>query len=230
MIINNTLFVDEYYIPHARPSITNDITTVDAKASNFISKYVRECLIKTLGTRMAVELISNLEEGSTDISNVLKSTADQKWRDLVYGVVYTNPQGESREWRGILYKEFGADVYKSFLVPYVYWHYEQNADSFQGGAAIATPNVKNARVASASPKVTKAFRDFVTHVQGLSWRPDVFSRNGAIGVDWYLGGAVEEISLYQYITDMSNVKTNTDLDKFEKFQGQRWEMPNQFGI
>ena len=43
MIIDNTYFIDEIYISHAKPSITDDVTQVENDIMNFIDEYSRDC-------------------------------------------------------------------------------------------------------------------------------------------------------------------------------------------
>jgi len=45
MIIDNTYFKGELYIPHAKPGITDDVTEVDGAIINFINEYVASVLL-----------------------------------------------------------------------------------------------------------------------------------------------------------------------------------------
>jgi len=88
MIIDNTYFIDEIYLPNAKPGITNSIKSVDANLVRLINERTRECLIKCLGFALFSEFAAVLDNTSPD--GLLPATA-QKWDDLLNGVSYTDP-------------------------------------------------------------------------------------------------------------------------------------------
>lgn len=228
MIASNTDFKNEYYIPHAKPSITSDVTSVSSVMDDFIREYVREAIILCLGERLGERFIFEL---STDVplpANLLKPTADPKWDKLLNGETYTNGDGDSVTWRGMRFKEFNSDVYKNIFTPYVFYQYEKNAHIFRGGAANAIPDVKNATVVSAGPKVINAMRKFIDFVQSRNATPNIIDKGGLIGVDWYSSfGGNKEICLYRYI----NEKNELDPTTFEDFNPKSWDFrTNQYGI
>jgi len=98
MIIDNTYFIDEIYLPNAKPGITNSIKSVDANLVRLINERTRECLIKCLGFALFSEFVAVLDNTSPD--GLLPATA-QKWDDLLNGVSYTDPSGNNVVWRGI---------------------------------------------------------------------------------------------------------------------------------
>ena len=80
MIIDKTYFKGEIYIPHANPSITDGVLSEGAKLNDFIDEYERDCLIKSLGYNLFIQL-----ENEIDITkpNKLKDSTDEKWDFLL---------------------------------------------------------------------------------------------------------------------------------------------------
>lgn len=226
MIIDNSYFIDEIFIPHAKPGITDDVTSVGADMTSFIDNYSREALVKCLGYALFKEFSAQLDSSKP---NGLKDLADAKWNNLLNGVEYTTPSGKLVEWRGIRYKT--GDVYnKSFLADYVYFFYEKSADDDRTGVGNVQQNAKNATNVSKTPKVIAAWRRFYKNVQGESAKPrvivkryDCFGISG-VGIDWY--GQSEFIDLYRFINDTNQTTPNTYAD-FHPFV---FENLNQFGI
>jgi len=222
MITDNTYYINELYIPHAKPSISSDVTTVSAELNDFIEEYERECLIKSLG-ELYIEFESQLDYSET---NGLKSGADSKWDDLLNGKSYTDPSGKSVQWRGIRFKKVSSDTKptRSFLANYVYYNFEENYNSFRSG----TGNVKkpkNVEVVSPAPKVIKAWRKMVEMIQGREPQGNVLVRRMGVGVDWY--NENREVSLYKFINDMNDETADT----YENFTPGYWDgMKNQLGI
>ena len=224
MITNNTYFTNQLYIPHAKPSITSDVTTVSAELNAFIEKYERECLIKCLGFQLFKEFEAQLDSGET---NGLKGGADTKWDDLLNGKEYTDPQGKLVNWRGIRFKNATGDTApnRSFLANYVYYHYEENHDIFRVGVGNVKPKAKNAETASAAPKVIRAWREMVEMIQGREVSGRLLIKNFGFGVDYY--NINQEVTLYKFINDMNDDTPDTYSDFLPGF----WDgMRNQFGI
>src|SRR6187402_1476484 len=114
MIIDNGYFIDEIFIPHAKPSITDDVTAIGADISSFIDVYSKEALQKCLGYVLFKEFSAQL---SSATANGLIAGADVKWDRLLNGTEYVDPSGKTVYWKGIRFKSAG--VYnKSFLADY----------------------------------------------------------------------------------------------------------------
>ena len=224
MITNNTYYKNEIYIPHAKPSVTSDVTTVSAELDDFIEEYERECLIKSLGFQLFS--LFNAELDSTQ-SNGLKVGSVAKWDDLLNGKTYTNGKGDLVSWRGIRFKAKAKDTLptKSFLANYVFYMYEQNSDVFRTGVGYAKGTPKNAEERSAAPRVINAWRKMVDAIQGKEFKREIIVRPFGYGVDYYHDNG--EVTLYQFIIDTNNEVADT----YPDFKPGMWNAyKNQFGI
>lgn len=226
MIIDNGYFIDEIFIPHAKPSITDDVTAVGADMTSFIDTYSREALIKCLGYALFKEFSEQLDPAQ---SNGLKPAADAKWNELLNGKEYTDTAGNLVYWKGIRHKT--GDVYnKSFLADYTYFFYEKSEDDDRTGVGNVKQQAKNARVVSKTPKVVAAWRRFVKDVQGHDRVPTLVRKNFCGhewigGIDWY-GQHDQEVSLYKFIND-ANAASPEIYAKFKPFY---FTNINNFGI
>jgi len=233
MIINNTYFKGELYIPEAKPSITSDVKDVEISIRDFIGEYVQDCLFKCLGSKLSTEFISMLDSNN---QNGLKDAADAKWDDLLNGKSYTDPQGNEVVWRGIRWKSrLEGDYDKSFLAAYVYFFYETNYTTHRTGIGNAKVDAVNAMRVSGSHKVVRAWRKFVGDVQGNESQQPYFEKevigryqydNRLIGADYYRLRDNNQVSLYQFITDQNNLVADT----YEGFNPKFWGSMNNLGI
>lgn len=222
MIIDNGYFKGEIYIPHAIGSITDTIEGIGQDLSMFIEEYVRECLIKSLGSTLAYEFINELDFTT---ENGLKGTADAKWNLLMNGDSYTE-DGVSKVWRGIRFKSNpDKDYDKSFLAYYVYYFYEQDYYLTRSDIGTQKEVGKNAEVVAPTMKVTNAWNKFVKMVQGESLQPTIYQTPLGFGVD-YLGSVNQEVTLYEYI----NYKNDEVADTFAEFTPKSWAFMTRFGI
>lgn len=222
MIIDNTYFIGEVYISHAKPSVVD--VDVDNELSLFIDDYARDCLIKCLGYNLFLEFEAQLDSTK---DNGLKESADEKWDRLLNGHSYTGSDGKDAVWRGIRFKSRTSDdkPTKSFLANFVYWYYERNYDITRAGVGNTKPLPKGAEIVTAAPKVTKAWNKFVELVQGKENVVDIYERFGLIGVDYY-GQGGRDICLYKFIKEM-NIETE---NYYENFEPSEWDNQNQMGI
>ena len=223
MITNNTYYKNELYIPHAKPSITSDVTQVASELSSFIAKYERQCLIMCLGLQLSLEFINKLDSKR---SNGLIVGADQKWDDLLNGKTYNNPNGDFVEWRGIRFKSPGCSTYdSSFLANYVYSKFEQNYDLTRTGIGDGKIQGKNIEERSSAPKVMRAIREMTNMIQGKEYDSKVLERRVGFGIDYYEENM--ETSLYTFIRDMNHLVADT----YDNFKPTYWNrQQNQFGI
>lgn len=224
MVTNNTYYKNEIYIPHAKPSVSADVTTVSAELDAFIEEYERECLIKSLGLQLATEFMNKLDPTK---ANGLVTGADTKWDDLLNGKSYTNPAGEAVEWRGVRYKEKPTDDVpsKSFLANYVFYHYEKNADVFRTGIGYVKGKATNTVERSPAPRVVNAWRKMVDIIQGKEFAPQLIVRHFGWGIDYYYDNS--EVTLYQFIRDMNEATPDT----YANFKPGKWDaFKNEFGI
>lgn len=223
MIIDNTYFVGKRYIPHAKPSITDNVTAIAADIKDFIHDYEVECLTKCLGYSLARDFISKLDSTKP---NGLIDGADEKWDSLLNGKEYTTPNGDLVKWEGIRQKSppTNPTYNRSFLTDYVYFWYEKKDHQIRSGSGTQVNRSKNAETILPTDAVTKAMRDFINTVQGRDISPAVIETRFGIGVDWFQGG--QPITLYKFIND-SNTLT---VDTYPNFNPKKWNMPNVFGI
>lgn len=221
MIIDNTYFIDEIYIPNAKPGITNSIKSVDADLVRLINEKTRECLIKCLGFNLFSEFAAVLDDTSPD--GLLPATA-QKWDDLLNGASYINPEGENVEWRGIRHATDGIVYDRSFLADYCFYWYERNDFIKRSNTGSNRPIAKNATDAKPTIAVADAWNRFVKITQGENSAPRVLANEFGLGVDWFSGGF--EISMYQYIEDINTITPDT----YANFTPKSWTKTNQLGI
>ncbi len=223
-ITNNTYYKDEIYIPHAKPSVTANVTTVSAELDIFIEEYERDALIKCFGFQLYTLFYVELDDTQT---NGLDAGADAKWDDLLNGKEYTNPADDAVAWRGIRYKAKFADALpsKSFLANYVFYNYEQNADIFRTGVGYVKGKGKNVSERSAVPRVINAWRKMAEIIQGREFTTTIITNRFGYGVDYYYDNS--EVTLYKFIRDMNDATPDT----YPDFKPQYWNVfKNQFGI
>jgi hypothetical protein len=222
MIIDNTYFVNEIFIPHAKPSVTDSVTGVAESMIAYIEHYEREALIKCLGYQMYLELVENIDVAQTTL---IKTGADEKWDWLVNGHEYTLEDGTNKAWLGlrvIIPGTTPGNTYKSsLLAQYVYYHYNKSTDTDTTGVGDVIHSGENSETVSKTPKVVAAMRNFVKMVQGEEKIPEIFYNGFGIGVDWYNNTNSYGVSLYEFIKDNGT---------FDKFVQSTFRMPNQFGI
>jgi len=226
MIIDNSYFIDEIFIPHAKPSVTDDITAVSADIASFINTYAKECLVKCLGYALFKEFSAELDSTKP---NGLKTDADEKWNKLLNGTEYTDATGALAEWKGIRFKS--KDVYnKSFLADYVYYFYEKSEDDDRVGLGNVKQVGKNSVSVSKTPKVNAAWRRFFNAVQGGQNFPSIHTMSfpaigvSGFGIDWMAQN--NEASLYSFINN-ANLEAP---DTYKDFKPYSFTNANQFGL
>ena len=237
MIINNTYFKGEIYIPHAKTSITDTVRDIEGEVVDFINEYSRDCLFKCLGSSLFYELESKLNPAN---DNGLIDGVDVKWDSLLNGTSYIDPNTDKEiVWRGIRFKSIPSGSYdKSFLASYVYYFFEEHDFITRSDVGHQIEKARNADVVTPTNKVVKAWRKFVMAVQGgdvLS--PEIIFKNGLIGgnmntqggwmgVDYFNKNNNIDVSLYKFIEDSNLI----DSDNFKDFTPMSWENKNQYGI
>lgn len=209
MIVNNTFYSGELYIPQAKPSITNGIGTDDDFA--FINnQYEEDCLIKCLGSEMYNDLVDNIDTGQ---ANLLKVTADTKWDYLINGERYII-NSKNKSWRGLRFKSpITNSTYNfSLLAYYVFFHYEKHRYSIMSRVGERKISDTNARQVYIDNKAIFAWNKFVELVVGdnKSKRAYFNSFNRLVGVDHFNHSGF--CTLYEYIEDVNNLR-----DSFPNF-------------
>ncbi len=234
MIVNNTYFKNDIYLPHAKVSVTDSVKGVESKLNDYIDEYEQDCLFKCFGSRLYNEFIATLDIAEPTF---IKLGEDAKWGYLLNGLSYTNPNGDDVIWKGIRQKTISLGVStqvdnydKSFLADYIYYFYESNAHVTRANAGSVKPKSANAITVAPTQKVVKAWRKFVELVQGNSNANPFFYKEsliglGGLGVDYYQGNGTE-VSLYQFITDQNELVEDT----YANFEPKIWKDINQFGM
>jgi hypothetical protein len=239
MIINNNYFVGQIYLAHAVQSVSDNVTGVALNLKNFRDKYELDCLVKSLGRVLATEFIPELDDTQ---ANGLKPTADAKWDKLLNGTNYVNEAGDAIRWEGIRRESvIGSGEYnQSFLANYVYWFYHESFHDTVGGIGFQTGKSVNSENADPTPKVTNAWREFVSQVQGeynhYGWHGchsennvEIFNTRYGLGISGFsTNNNTGLVSMYQFILDTNE----TTPDTYEDFNPKNWivENQNQFGI
>ena len=220
MIINDSYFIGEIYIPHAKSDVSDTVTGAKDILDDFIEEYESDCLLKSLGYSLNKLFQAELDSNQT---NGLKVTADAKWDDLLNGKEYSI-NGRTVYWKGIRYSNNNGITYKSFLANYVYFYYLKNEQSKFSNQGTIKNTPSNAINVSSSPKATSAWRRFIKHVQNGFGMPNFIQNRIGYGIDWYSQG--NEINLYSFINDMNNLAPDT----YPSFEPIIWDNLTEFGI
>ena len=169
MITKNQDFVGRYKIPNATDTSPNsDLLGNSTELALFISNLEEECLILVLGYTLYKELEAELDDSEP---NGLKPTADQKWDDLLNG---------KETYKGL----------RELLIAYIFFFFLQNDESDYAGVGVVKEYGKGARSFTTRPKAVKAWRRFFELAQGVTGRPEIWSRrliggtSNGVGVVW----------------------------------------------
>jgi hypothetical protein len=220
MIVNNSYFVGEIFIPHSKSDISDSVIGANESVKDFIDEYESDCLSKSLGYSLYKLFKDELDDTQ---SNGLKVTADSKWNDLLNGKEYVL-NTETLKWRGIRYSNNNGSTYKSFLANYIYFHYLKDYQSRFSSVGVQQSTPQNANIVTSFPKAVNSWRRFVKLVQGNYGLPSVIENYTGYGIDWY--GSSSEITLYQFIYDMNKLVPGT----YPNFNPYLWVNINEFQI
>lgn len=223
MFTTNKFYIGDFYIPQAKPSISDDALGANNEFNTIVERSEEACLIDCLGYSLYRELISNIDKAE---STLIKAGADEKWNKLVNGDTYTRlGETKSSYWLGIRHKSpLSSPIYNaSLLTGYVYFMYHQN--QFTTTTASGEKRIESANSSNAVPsaKVTKAWNYFVDHTQGRLIERRLIENNSLYGIDYFKGDY--NVSLYDYIE-----YKNKDEIVFADFEPKTWERLNSFGI
>lgn len=224
MIIDNTYFKGEIYIPYAKPGITDSVTGVENDIISFINEYSENCLFKSLGPNLFADLKLNLDPNDPTWVDPL---ADQKWDDLVNGKQYTDPATNlTAVWKGIRYinNSDGVTYDRSFLAYYTYFYYEKKEYVTRSGIGHEQEKAHNAITVTPTNKVVHAWNKFVSLVQGDDVKDEVILNSFGFGIDYYSGN--NEVSLYKFINDSNTISEGT----YANFKPKLWKKMNTFNL
>lgn len=208
-IIDETYFIQDITIPKTD---NLDVVGTDNTLSQFIDKYARLLLKNALGITLFNLFDESLTEGS------LNENADQKWKDLVNGITYTD-NGTTKVWKGLIFTE-GA-FKGSVLAHYTYYHwylYQMSQITNFGekkGNAVNTSNVNE------SSKLTQIWNDFTQMYQGNSETIGTYSVvNGVPFHDFFTANNNQDVSLLQFLIDNDTDYPDALLKQEEGYRNQ----------
>ena len=204
MIIKASDFTTgNYKIPNVVDNAPNsDLLGNNTEINEFISKYVPECMVLTLGYELWTLLSAEL-----DVNGDLPVGADQRWQDLVNG---------KDRYQGL----------KSILVPFVYFYFLENDESHHGGVGIVQEEAKGATRFMPVSKAVKAWREFYRYTIGYDKTPMAWEkmtiRGNATCYDWY--GTSESLYMPLYVFLRENEST------YPEAVSTQFENINYYGI
>jgi hypothetical protein len=202
MIISRSYFKSIVQIPNAQDTAPNSNLIGNATSLDYyIEEFERDILVDCFGYPLYSEFINELDSST---SNGLKSTANQKWDDLLNGKEY-DIDGLPVKWRGLIFKDKLLD--RSLIAYYVFCEFlSNNLVSFKGtGAQIE--KTKNSINVTADPLYVASFRTFHKLTEFT---------NCTHGFR----------SLYDFIQDMNNVSPGT----YANWHPKRFENVNILGL
>lgn len=129
-------------------------TAVLNRLSGLIKKYEPKFLLKALGYPLD-------EQFTTGYQN--PSTADQKWKDLAEGKVYTKTDGKQTRWAGLI----NTANLESPIANYIYYWERRDAYTKTTVAGEKNNKVENSDNADASAKLSRAWGEMLNWVCDL---------------------------------------------------------------
>lgn len=224
MFTNNKFYIGDYFIPQAKPSISDEALGVNNEFKIIVERSEETCLINCFGNSLYRELISNIDLGQ---ETLIKVGSDDKWNKLVNGEEFIK-QGETKKsyWTGLRYKSplSSVELNASLLTGYVYYMYNQNQFTTSTSTGEKRINSANASNTVPTAKVVKAWNSFVDQVQGKKIQKEIVENYGLIGFDYFKGDY--NISLYDYINYKNKINNETFLD----FTPKEWHRINSFNL
>jgi hypothetical protein len=129
-------------------------TAVLNRLSGFITKYERKFLQKVLGYPLD-------EQFTTGYST--PSTAEQKWKDLAEGKIYTRTDGKTVRWDGLI----NTANLESPIANYIYYWERRDAYTKTTVAGEKNNKVENSDNADAAGKLARAWGEMLKWVCDL---------------------------------------------------------------
>src|SRR5688500_2809740 len=144
MLIDRTYFVGELNIPNKEQA------TIGSVVDHFIAKYEAQWLRDVLGYSLYKAFKTGWEmPGPAQI-----------WVDLVDGVEYTDQQGETKYWRGLVAAVSGESSFDvSPITNYVYYWYMRNNHTQTASTGETKGKHENAEMASMAVKLVRAWNE-----------------------------------------------------------------------
>ena len=211
-LIDASYFNRETAIPNVNELQGNASTELTL----FIDDKVRLLLQNVLGFELFTDLDSDITNG------VLKTDAEQKWKNLVNGVTYTK-EGKQYRWKGLLYTE--GTFKSSLLADYVYYFWLENEVSNMTGVGEVVQVSKNAVSVNSTQRLIKTWNRFVNAVNGgeiYGRRGVSYLHNGVLVTDWMNGVSSNYVDLFTFLKENQTDYPNAPFTCFE--------YKNQFGL
>ena len=168
-----------------------------------IARYEREVLLKCFGVSLYNAFKAQFDVNPTTGQWTLKSGADAKWEELLYGKEYTY-NGKDCIWRGLVYSDVSETPDTSLLAYYVYSKFIEQDEINHTGVGFAKDQAKNATIQLGRSKWAYAYNRFVDLVQGC-------------GV---------EKGLYDFIRESNSIAEDT----YPEWKGETFNYVNRFGL
>lgn len=223
MFTTNKFYIGDFFIPQAKPSISDEVLGANNEFSIIVERSEEACLIDCLGYSLYRELIENIDVSQPSL---IKAGSDAKWDKLVNGDEFIKT-GETKKsyWLGLRHKSplSSEDYNASLLTGYVYFMYHQNQFTTTTSSGEKRIDSANASNSIPSAKVTKAWNYFVDNAQGKLVERKLIENHNLYGVDYFKGDY--NVSLYDYIEYM-----NKDQVTYADFEPKTWERFNSFGL
>src|SRR5688500_3522091 len=125
--------------------VNTNNTYVIIQLDHFINKYEKQLLTEVLG----LTLYNSFKAGLAEVS------VPQIWTDLKTGVDYTDLNGKSRHWRGII----STAPKESLIANYVYYWYQRNNHTQTASTGETKGKQENADMASMAVKLMRAWNE-----------------------------------------------------------------------
>lgn len=164
MIVTRSYFVGRLQIANAEDSAPNSNLLGNASMlQDFINIYERELLLHLFGFQMYAEFSSQFDIDPVSQDWNLKAGADQKWKDLLNGSIYSS-NGAEKNWKGLIQKI--GNTKTSFIANYIYCNFLAETELPHSGVGFVVPKPKNAVRVSAASHIARAWNEMVLRIQG----------------------------------------------------------------
>jgi len=199
MIIDKSYFKGNLRIPN----VQTDLAPLGDRMGNqvdldaYILQYEKELMTYALGYAAYKSF-----NDSFNVDGSLKPGAEQRWKDLIDGKEYTNPNGDLVKWDGLRYT-LGSFKY-SLIADYVFSKFLNDHSRTFSGTGMVKEGASGATVESSIPRVAESWDTFIDKYQGNSTEsgyPRLIQKEGLIGIDWSSDFDASNITLYRFLSD-----------------------------
>lgn len=153
MLIDETFFERTIMIPNVEEPEPNNRT------ANVLSETIEICEDEVLSYAFGIPMWKDFKQAY----KADPDTISQVYKDILSGKTY-QIDGKDYFWKGLVDKE----LKKSLLADYVYYVYQTGNVTQQTEFGQVSANVKVGEKASSTPKIVKAWNEFLLQLQGES--------------------------------------------------------------